>query len=140
MDYLSSTDVRKNWSVTLDSVVRDKPAYIKRTHDEIAMMDVRVLSYLLKIYEFIADKYTEPDGSITLSLRIMDLVVNGATVEEAKEALTLEIIDYAEDYYNDFSIWSAAPNRQEHIPYVMKTLLMDKDAIKESIICLDGKN
>jgi len=81
MDYLNATDVRKNWSLTLDSVVREKPAYIKRTRDEIAMMDVRMLSYLLRIYEFVADKFIEPDGSVTLSLRNMDIVVNAATKE-----------------------------------------------------------
>ena len=140
MDYLNATDVRKNWSITLDSVVHDKPAYIKRTRDEIAMMDVRMLSYLLKIYQYIAEKYVEPDGSITLSLKDMDLVVNSIDEESAKDELSGEILEYAEEYYKDFSIWSTATNRQNHIPYVIKALMMDRESIRESIICLDGKN
>jgi len=140
MDYLNATDVRKNWSLTLDSVVREKPAYIKRTRDEIAMMDVRMLSYLLRIYEFVADKFIEPDGSVTLSLRNMDLVVNAATKEDALEQLAIEIVEYAEEYYDEFALWSSATNRQNHMPYVIKALTMDRETIKESIICLDGKN
>ncbi len=46
MDVLSSTDVRKNWSETLDSVVRERPAYIKRTRDNLALMNIiRFLSF-----------------------------------------------------------------------------------------------
>lgn len=28
MDIQNATDIRKNWSVTLDSVVHDRPAYL----------------------------------------------------------------------------------------------------------------
>ena len=59
MDMMKATDVRKNWSLTLDSVVRERPAYIKRTHDSIAMMDVSTLNTLLMGYRFNAKKLKE---------------------------------------------------------------------------------
>ncbi len=96
MDILSATDVRKNWSVTLDSVVRERPAYIKRTRDNIAMIDVGTLLDALAGYKFEADVYTEEDGSVTLSTRILDLVVNEADINTAKISLAKEIREYAE--------------------------------------------
>lgn len=140
MDFLSATEVRKNWSLTLDNVVREKPAYIKRTHDEITMMDINILRFLLTIYRFNADKYIEKDGSVTLSLREIDLVVNSDSEDDAKDKLIIEIKDYAEDYYDNFQSWSNSPNRQGHIPFVLKALITDNYSLKEDLICLDGKN
>ena len=140
MDILSATDVRKNWSVTLDSVVRERPAYIKRTRDNIAMIDVDTLLDALAGYKFEADVYTEEDGSVTLSTRVLDLVVNEADKKTAKKALAREIREYAEDYYDQFHIWSASPNRKGHIPYVLKALSLDAEQIEEELVCRSGRN
>ncbi len=67
MYVLSSTDVRKNWSETLDSVVHERPAYIKRTRDNVALLNMNTLMELLSGYKFTVRKYVEEDGSITLS-------------------------------------------------------------------------
>lgn len=66
MDILSSTDVRKNWSVTLDSVVHNKPAYIKHTHDYIALIEVSIMNRILEGYRFYTDVLIESDGSVFL--------------------------------------------------------------------------
>ena len=140
MVILNATDVRKNWSITLDSVVRERPAYIKRTRDNIAMIDVATLLNALAGYKFEADVYTEDDGSVTLSTRVLDLVVNETDKKAAKKALAREIREYAEDYYERFQLWSASPNRKGHIPYVLKALSLDAEQIEEELICLSGGN
>ncbi len=140
MDVLSSTDVRKNWSETLDSVVHERPAYIKRTRDNIALINLNTLLELLSGYRFTARKYVEDDGSVTLSADNIDIVVNGVNIETAKRAMAADIKEYAEDYYEHFATWSNAPNRKAHIPYVLKALSLDETAIMEELVCRNGKN
>lgn len=140
MNVLNATDVRKNWSVTLDAIVHDKPAYIKRTHDNIALMDVSTLNELLAGYKYTADKYDEDDGSVTLSLRELDIVVNDADLEATKRRLAEYIKEYAEEFYSEYNVWSKASNRKGHIPYVFKALTLDTDSILEDIVCQNGKN
>lgn len=140
METLNATEVRKNWSVTLDSVVHDRPVYMKRTHDNIAMINLDLLRSVLSAYTFNADEYQEKDGSITLSAEKLDLVANGENEALAKKALASEIKDYAEDFYNEFALWSSAPNRKPHIPYVLKALALNPDQIEEEIVCRAGKS
>jgi len=78
----------------------------------------------------------EADGSVTLSLNEIDLVENGKDESEARTKLAASILEYAEDYYNDFTYWGTAPNRRSHVPYVFKALFIgDIQKIGESIRC-----
>ncbi len=140
MDMLSATDVRKNWSVTIDSVIRNRPAYVKRTHDNLAIINVTTLNSLLAGYKYYAKKYTEEDGSVTLSLVDIDIVVNDHDEVSAKKRLAENIKEYAEEFYEEFSVWSSAPNRKSHIPYIVKALTLNTDEISEDIVCQNGKN
>ena len=82
----------------------------------------------------------EADGSITLALNEIDLVENGINENEARAKLANAILEYAQDYYNDFAYWGSAPNRRSHIPYVFKALFIgDTRKIGENIRCLVGK-
>lgn len=138
---VNATDVRKNWSAVSDSVIREKPAFIKKTRDYMILSNMEFMNELLAGYTFSAAEYTEKDGSVTLSLNELDLVENGADENEARELLSQSILDYAVDFYNEFNIWSAAPNRKKEIPYVFKALVLDDpEKIGECIICRPGKN
>ena len=140
MDVMNATDVRKNWSVTLDTVIREKPVYVKRTRDNLAILNLDTLSDVLSGYKFKYSKFIEDDNSVTLSSDDFDLVVNARDEQQAEMALVVEIKEYAEDYYAHYAAWSAAPNRKAHIPYVLKALLLDESAIREELKCQDGKN
>ena len=63
-----ATTVRKEWSAVCDSVIHEKPKFIKRTRDKMWFSSLDTMSEILAAYKFTADKYIEPDGSITLSL------------------------------------------------------------------------
>jgi hypothetical protein len=105
------------------------------------LADVNLFENLLSAYRFTADKFIEEDGSITLSLRELDLVENAKTESEVRKLLGRSILDYAEDFYNEFALWSAAPNRKSHVPYVLKALIAnDADKIGDLIECQAGKN
>lgn len=136
-----ATTVRKEWSTICDSVIHEKPKFIKRTRDKMWLSNLEIMSEILKVYCFTAAKYTEEDGSVTLSLNEIDLVENGKSEQEARFNLGSTILEYAVDYYNDYGLYSQSPNRKAHIPYIFKALIIDNPKeIGDNIKCLDGKN
>lgn len=139
--FISATDARKDWSQLIDDVVHEKPQFIRRRRDNFLMSDLNLIKDLLDVYNFTATRYVENDFSVTLSLNEIDLVENGITEEDAKQNLAQGILEYAEDYYNNFHYWSATPNRKKHVPYVLKALILqDTNKIGDLIQCRDGKN
>lgn len=138
---MNATDVRKDWSGVVDKVVREKPQFIKRTRDYLMLSDINFMQSLLSAYHFTAQKAIENDGSVTLVLNEIDLIENGKTENEAKKNLAESILEYSENFYNDFHYWSTAPNRKAQIPYVFKALILgDAEKIGALIVCQDGKN
>ena len=138
---LNATDVRRDWSAVMESVVREKPQFIKRTRDYMVLTDMKLLENLLSVYTFTADRFTEEDDSITLSLNELDLAENAKSEVEARKLLGKSILEYAIDFYSEFSLWSSAPNRQPHVPYILKALIVDNaEKLGESIQCRPGKN
>ena len=140
MTTVSATDVRKNWSTTLDTVVRERPVFVRRVRDDVTIIDRSTLDNVLSFFELSAHRYIEDDGSLTLSSVDLDLAVNAPDEESARMALAKEIKEYAEDFYNDFALWSKAPNRKKHVPFVLKALTLNETEIAEEIICLDGRS
>lgn len=137
----SATEVRKDWSLFFDKAVREKPVFIKRTRDNAVLADFSFLNSLLDAYVYECEKFTEEDGTITLSAVSLDIVENGATEEEVKDIMAKSILEYAKDFYEEFDLWSTAPNRKKHIPYVFKALLLnDISKIGDCITWQHGKN
>lgn len=141
MIMINATDVRKEWSSVVDKVVRDKPQFIKRTRDRMWLSNLATMEEILSAYQFTAEKFIEEDDSVTLSLNEIDLVENASSEKAARRLMAYAIMDYASDFYKDYSYWSSASNRRGHIPYIFKALIMDDvDRLGESIICQNGKN
>ena len=137
---MNATDVRKDWSTVVDNTVRVKPQFFKRTRDYLFLSDLRFMEELLSGYSYSAVRLDEEDGSVTLALNEIDLVENGTDESDARARLAAAILEYAEDYYSDFSYWGSAPNRASHIPYVFKALFIgDVQKIGEAIQCQAGK-
>lgn len=137
----NATEVRKEWSRVVDEVVRNKPKFIKRTRDKMWFSNIDTMSAILSAYSFSAEKFVEPDGSVTLSLNEIDLIENAPDEQKARQELAKAIMDYSMDYYDDYAYWSTSTNRKQHIPYIFKALIMDDvNELGESIICHDGKN
>ncbi len=138
--YQNASDIRKNWSVTIDSVVHDRPAFISRTHDYLALLDSKLLSEILKGYKYHIRLDKEDDESYTGYVEELELVENSPTKEECLKSMVSAMKDYAVDYYAEFNYWSKAPNRAPHIPYVIKLLVSSDEMIMEDMICQDGEN
>ena len=138
---INATEARKEWSTVIDSVVRERPQFIKRTRDFMMLSDIGTIDAILSAYSFTADALHEKDGTVTLSLREMDLVENGENESAAKLLLAKHIMEYAENFYSEYEYWSKAPNRRAHIPYVFKALIIgDTAQLGEQIICLHGES
>ncbi|MCL2175353.1 MAG: hypothetical protein FWB73_04830 [Treponema sp.] len=137
---INATKVRNEWSAVVESVIREKPAFIKKTRDYLFLSDIDVLEKILAAYTFHAKITPENDGSVTLSLDEIGLVENAPDLPCAVSALSRAILEYAEDFYNEFAYWSRG-NGQLHIPYVLKALILnDINKIGELIKCRHGKN
>lgn len=136
-----ATAVRKEWSAVCDSVIRNKPKFIKRTRDKMWFSNLETMLDILEVYRFTATKFIEEDNSVTLSLNEIDLVENGRNEQEARLNLAKSILEYSLDYYNEYETYSHSPNRKGHIPYIFKALIIeDAEKIGEMIQCQDGKN
>ncbi|MDE7310367.1 MAG: hypothetical protein K2N87_01915 [Eubacterium sp.] len=136
-----ATTVRNEWSSVCDSVIHDKPKFIKRTRDKMWFSNLETMSEILEAYQFTAVKNIEEDGSITLSLNEIDIIENGKNEQEAKLKMANSILEYSLEYYNEYHLYSHSPNRKKHIPYIFKALIMDDaEKIGDMIQCQSGKN
>ncbi len=140
MEIKLATEVRKHWSETCDEVIRSRPSFIRRTRDLMILCSANSLLEALSPVRFNMTTYKEEDGSVTISSDDLDLVENGETLAAAKESMAASILDYANEYYASFSLYSSAPNRNAHIPYVYKALLLNSvEKIEEELHCRAGK-
>ena len=135
-----ATTVRKEWSAVCDSVIHEKPKFIRRTRDKMWFSNLETMVEILEAYQFTAVRYRESDGSVTLSLNEIDLVENGKDEQEARLSLAKAILEYSLDYYNEYEVYSHSPNRKKHIPYIFKALIMDSpERIGEILQCRDER-
>lgn len=136
-----ATTVRKEWSAVCDSVIHEKPKFIKRTRDKMWFSNLETISEILEVYHFTTLKYIEDDNTVTLSLNEIDLIENGRDEQEARLNMGKAILDYALEYYNEYQMYSRSPNRKKHIPYIFKALIIDDpEKIGDMLQCQNGKN
>lgn len=131
MQTMLATNVRNNFSSVVDTVVREKPVMFKRNRDSIVLMSETQLLDLVQHCIFKAVYYEEDNGTITAALEGYDLVVNSANQELALNDLANELIEYAQNYINEFQMYYNSKNRKPHFPYVLRVLLaQDTDEVK----------
>lgn len=121
--YINSTEVRKDFSSTIDRVIYCKPQFVQRTHNRMVMIEEGELNSLLSNLTIPVKFIKEDDGSfIATNSVIEDVFSAGATKETAMSELCKDLIEYAQDYYDDYDLYSKTPNRKKHAPYVMRIL------------------
>jgi hypothetical protein len=112
-------------SSILENAISEKPQFFKKDEDLLVLLNVNLLKEILKVYKFIAHKYVETDGSVTISLDNIDLIESSVSEDEAKFELAKSIKEYSEEFYVNFEIWGTALNRKEHIAFVLKAILAE---------------
>jgi len=132
---VSASEVRKHWSETIGTAVRAKPVFISRTGDKLILMKSDAVKDLVNPYKFHVQIFKEKDGSYTGSVDEIDVVENGSDREECIGKVIASMREYSLDYYTEFALWNSDPKRKKHIPYIMKCLINDDEALKESLVC-----
>jgi len=122
---LNATDVRKDWGHFIDTVIRVRPQFVKRNRDTFVAVSSEHLRVLLVSYRFNLEVVQEEDGSFSGSLDVLDLVANASTIENLKDELAHQMVEYANEYEDEFGLYFNTPNRRAHAPYVMNILLQD---------------
>jgi predicted RNase H-like HicB family nuclease len=123
---LNSTEVRSSWGRFIDTVTHDRPQFVKRNRDTFAAISVGQLRAILSAYTFTAEITEEEDGSFTGSLNeISDIIGFGLTREELKKELAQNLIEYANEYIEEYQLYSKAPNRKSHSPYILHVLVKE---------------
>ena len=127
---LNATDVRREWSKFIDDVKWVKPALIKRNRDIIAVLSIDLIEFILKEYRLTVDVRREEDGSHTGIINEIDLMANAADMESLELELARELIEYSEEYINEFGLYYNSPNRKNHFAYIYRTMLASDDIEK----------
>lgn len=97
------------------------------------MIDLQPLNQNIKfnvIYE-----QDEKGNYIASFQEITDLLGYGDTKEKALDGLINDLMEYSQDYFTDsFSLYIQAPNRREHLPYILAVMLQNNaEEIKQLI-------
>ncbi|MFT4107178.1 MAG: hypothetical protein QM657_15595 [Lacrimispora sp.] len=121
---INAIDVRKDFSNIMNQVVYNRPLFLKGTRDYACLLNVGTMRSILSAYHFTAQVEHEKDGSYTIVLNEIDLVENGKTEDEVCSRLASSILEYAKEFYEEYDFWSKAPNREGHIPYILKALII----------------
>ena len=108
----------------------------KKNYEEFATIMLRTFIESLK---FNVSLFEEEDGTFTGTLEELDLIENAHSEKECIISLREAMKEYANDFYNEFNFWSSAPNRKNHIPYVLKILSSSDKQLAEDIICRHSK-
>ncbi|USB32484.1 hypothetical protein [Paenibacillus sp. YPG26] len=134
MQTLLATEVRANMSSFIDTVVREKPQAVRRNRDVIVATSQSHMKFLLEAYKLNFAYEQDEDGQFFGSLQEIDFIVaDGASLEELRENLAYQLIEYSKDYTVDFQKYFAAPNTKIHAPYVLRVSLQDD---VESVVAL----
>jgi hypothetical protein len=125
MKWSAATDVRKNWGEFIDTVAHQKPQMVKRNRDYFLAIGLNHLRALTEDVRFNVELILEEDGSTTAALVEIDLVTNADTEEAALHLLAEDILEYAEEYFEDFQTMYNAPNRKSHFRHVLAAMIQE---------------
>jgi len=134
---LGFSEARRDFSALYDAVShRLKPALVRRrrAEEEVLLLRRDLARELLKVFSLKPQVLHEEDGSVTLALDQLDLVVNGRNLEEAVGELVREVKLYCQDYLERMALFVNAPNRRGHFPYILRVALCKDDAEIKSLL------
>ncbi|SFI84685.1 hypothetical protein [Thermoflavimicrobium dichotomicum] len=136
MQVAQATEVRKNWSSFFDQVVHDKPQAVRRNRDTALFLSKTHMEEILSQYRFTLEYEIEEDGYYSGGLKEIDICWSEPSLEELKQTIAKDLVEYAKTYMDNFALYHNAPNRRDHFPYVMHVLM--KDNIQEVVELIDA--
>ena len=140
--FQQATAVRSDFSTVMDKAIYEKPQLISRTKDQLVLVGTEMLNkMLLSSTLHVRADAGDGDNQIYQLEEIPDILTEAASESEALDTLSSDVLEYAKTYYGDFALYSHAPNRIHHLPYVMRALALGTPAkVREMLICQAGKS
>lgn len=134
-ELLSATQVQNEFSQFVDSIIHQKPIAVKRNDDIFWSFSKQIAEELLAGYTLAIEYENEEDGSFFGSLvPLEDIVVHGKTMDDMIEDAAIQLVEYAQEYYQEFNKYYNAPNRRSHLPYILNVLSQnDIEGVKKLI-------
>ena len=124
---MQASEVRKNFAETLNESEYRKPQIFRRRSTEFAIMTMDDLYDLLGM-AVIPVTVQQSEGAFIVTSELMeDIIAIGNTMQDALAAFEKELRDYAHEYYENFALYSNAPNRKHHAPYIFRILAATND-------------
>lgn len=108
--------------------------------ERINIMYANMLQIFIDTLNFTVSFVKEDDGSFTGTVEELDLFENSPSKNSCMILLLEAMKEYAQDFYSEFNLWSSAPNRRKHIPYVIKILSASDKKLLEAMKCQAGEN
>lgn len=133
MQVLNANDIMNDFGSFVDKVIIEKPIVFKQNQNYVLSISRELVMSVFADKAF-SPLFTEEEGIITATLKDFDFVVQGRSRDEVMTKLTVELIDYTQDYFNDFQLYYYSPNRQKHFPYIIKVLMSDSFKQVEDLI------
>ncbi len=123
---LKITEFRRSIGPTFSDVVqRHRPVRIDRgARESGVLLGADEALALVAGCRFHPEVHAEA-GEVSIWLPEFALYGRGASFSEAREDLLDEVRDYVEEYLNEAELYSRAPNRVAHFPFVIRAWLAD---------------
>jgi uncharacterized protein (UPF0305 family) len=138
MDFMliadKSSDVRKNWAQFMDSVIHKSPKFVQRNERDVFMaMNFEYLSAMLNDVRCdVKIEHNREAGEYVATMDQFWFVEAGKSEDEAIHNLAEQLLDYAQDYYQELDMHFHAPNLKQQFPQVIKALITnDVEGIKQ---------
>ena len=139
--YQQADSVRNDFSGVMDRAVYDRPQLIRRRKDQLVLIDTDMLNTILQ--SSVLHVRIEPGdggGEIYQLEEIPDIFTESQSRGTALQTLAADLLEYAGTYYSQFALYSHAPNRAGHLPYVMRVLALGTpEKVKEMLLCRAGR-
>jgi hypothetical protein len=112
-----ATEVRKEFADFLDDAQR-RPKFIKRRKYQYVLLSAEILEALAPVSLDVKLLKDEDGGFYTDCTMAPDVIGFGASKQEALDSFADGLVSFCYEYYENFALYSAAPNRIAQLPLV----------------------
>lgn len=135
MNKINVTDARKEMSNFFDSVIFEKPIILKRRKYEAILIERNILKLFLQDSQIEVKSELDENKNTILWASKLNVWGKGETKAEALEDLCKNLMDYANDIYDNFMFYFYGQNIKDKLSFIFHILLCeDIEDLKKIIV------
>lgn len=140
-NYINSSDVRKNFSETINNAIYSKPQLIRRNRNDVLLVGKDLVFNMLEKLRINVRLIKDDNTYFTQNDVMEDIIGWGNTQEEAIDDFINNLDVYAHEYYSNFEFYSKTERGKNDLPYIFRIICSTSiDDVKGMLICRNGKN